>query len=550
MSSVNAPRPALYLPEPHVVARWREIGAWSDLTLGQAFARGAAVYSDVVATFHSASHPASSTLGQMHRDVLRVASALQRIGVRSGDVVALQVPTWLESAWLVGATAVLGCVIVPLVHILGPADVSYVLRESRARLLVVPDHWRNIDYLDRLAKLDKPSTLEQTIIIGEPGGRGPTDVILWKDLLDRAGDLKPSVIHPDDLAVLLYTSGTTAAPKGVQHTSRTLLAEMHTMGAAREDPRMPSLAPWPAGHIAGLLAILHLCIDGAPTVFMDQWNADEAAMLIERHCLGHMSATPFHLISLLGAAEAAGRQLGSLRDCMVGAATVPPQLVARCDAVGMNTYRCYGSSEHPTVSVGRPSDPLELRMATDGRLTAGTEVRIVDDEGRDLPSGADGEVATRGPELFGGYQREDLNSQAFLPGGWFLTGDVGRLDLEGNLTITDRKKDIIIRGGENISSRAVEDVLLQYPAIADAAAVAMPDPALGERVCAFVVPRPELRDTLVIAALKDFFVRLGIAKQLTPERLILVDELPRTAAGKVKKHELRARIRAEGAPSR
>ena len=545
MSSLNALRPPLYRPEAQVIARWRDIGAWSDLTLEQAFAQAAALHPDVVATFHSASHPASSTLGQMRRDALRVASALQRLGVRPGDVVALQVPTWLESAWLVGAAAALGGVIVPLTHILGPADVSYVLQESRARVLVMPDRWRNIDYLERLAKLDKPSTLKHTIIIGDAGARAPADGVLWRDLLDRPGDFKASAVHPDDPAVLLYTSGTTAAPKGVQHTSRTLMAEMHTMGVAREDPRMPSLAPWPAGHIAGLLAILHFCIDAAPTVFMDQWNADDAVMLIERHRLGHMSATPFHLISLLDAAEAAGCKLDSLRDCMVGAAIVPPQLVARCDAVGIHTYRCYGSSEHPTVSVGRPSDPLKLRLETDGRPTVGTEVRIVDDAGRDVPSGTDGEVATRGPELFDGYQREDLNTQAFLPGGWFLTGDVGRLDLEGNLTITDRKKDIIIRGGENISSRAVEDALLQHPAIADAAAVAMPDRAMGERVCAFVVPRPELRDTLALAALQELFLRLGIAKQLTPERLILVDELPRTAAGKVKKHELRTRIRAE-----
>ena len=542
MSCVEARRPPQYRPEAQVIARWRDVGAWSDLTLEQAFARAASLHPDVVATFHSSSRPASSKLDQTRRDALRVAAALQRLGVRPGDVVALQVPTWLESAWLVCAAAALGVVIMPLTHILGPADVSYVLRESRARLLVMPDRWRNIDYLERLANVEKPPTLEHTIIIGDHEGQLPPNGLLWKDVLEDAGDFKAPIVHPDDPAVLLYTSGTTAAPKGVQHTSRTLLAEMYTMGAARADPRMSSLAPWPAGHIAGLLAILHFCIDAAATVFMDHWDANDAAMLIERHRLGHMSATPFHLISLLNAAEASGFDLGSLRDCMVGAATVPAQLVARCDAAGIRTYKCYGSSEHPTVSVGHPSDPLKLRLETDGRPTVGTEVRIVDDFGRDLPSGAEGEVATRGPELFEGYQRADLNTQAFLPGGWFLTGDVGRLDLEGNLTITDRKKDIIIRGGENISSRAVEDVLLRHPAIADAAAVAMPDPALGERVCAFVVPRAELGDTLAIAALQEFFLRLGVAKQLTPERLILVDELPRTAAGKVKKHELRTRL--------
>ncbi|MET0986087.1 MAG: AMP-binding protein, partial [Steroidobacteraceae bacterium] len=467
---------------PHtseLAARWREIGAWRDITLAQALATAAWQHTGARAIFHSASRPAVTTVGEMHRRGLALASALQRIGVRQGDCVALQVPTWIEGAWLLHAAAALGCTIVPLVHILGPAEVSYILRAAGARIFVTPDRWRNIDYLERLSKLDHIPTLERVIVIGE---HGPRDAVLWKDLLAAAGgEVQPSAARADDLAVLLYTSGTTSAPKGVEHSSQTLLAEMHTLQQARAEPQAVTLGPWPAGHIAGLMTILHCALDGAPTIFMDQWDANDAAALIERHAIRSMSATPYHLTSLLDAAATLGHDIGTLYDCLVGATTVPPQLVARCQALGLATYRSYGSTEHPTVTTGHPADPLNARLSTDGRCTLGNEVRIVDDDGQDVLPGRDGEVVTRGPELFIGYRDTQTNRQAFLPGGWFLTGDVGQLDPTGQLTITDRKKDIIIRGGENISSRAVEDILLKHPAIADVAAVAMADKALGER---------------------------------------------------------------------
>ena len=169
---------------------------------------------------------------------------------------------------------------------------------------------------------------------------------------------------------------------------------------------------------------------------------------------------------------------------------VPPSLIRRADAAGITAYRSYGSSEHPTVTTGTIADSLDNRAATDGGLLAGNEVRLVDADGRDVPAGHDGEILTRGPELFTGYTDPALNAAAFLPGRWFRTGDVGRLDADGYLTVTDRLKDIIIRGGENISSKEVEDLLVTHPAVADVAVIASPDPVMGERVCAVIVTRP------------------------------------------------------------
>ena len=195
------------------------------------------------------------------------------------------------------------------------------------------------------------------------------------------------------------------------------------------------------------------------------------------------------------------------------------------------------------MSAGTIADPLGRRSRTDGRLLAGNQVRLVDADGRDVPPGRDGEILTRGPELFTGYTDPALNATAFLPGGWFRTGDIGRTDAEGYLTVTDRLKDIIIRGGENISAREVEDLLVTHPAVADVAVIPAPDPALGEQVCAVVVVRPGF--TFDVGQAREHFAAAGVARQKTPEVVVLVDDLPRTPSGKVRKDVLRAARRTE-----
>jgi acyl-CoA synthetase (AMP-forming)/AMP-acid ligase II len=348
----------------------------------------------------------------------------------------------------------------------------------------------------------------------------------------------------DDVCLLIYTSGTTAKPKGVQHTHNTLLAEVHGSRSTLETSSAPAnLAAFPAGHIAGVLGIARLYVFGGRTVLMDTWDAPAAARLIEEHALTSSAGAPFFLSTLLEAAEKDGRDLSSMEGYMTGAAAVSPALVERADLAGLPTYRCYGSSEHPTITSSEPSDPIEKRAFTDGALLPHNEILIVDDEGAELPLGAEGEVASRGPELFVGYSDERLNATSFLPGGWFLTGDIGVIDSDGYLTITDRKKDVIIRGGENIASKEVEDILAQHPAVRDVAVVAEPSERYGERVCAFVIPRDGA--ALSLADVQKHFAESGVAKQKTPERIEFVDEFPRTAAGKVKKFELRDRLRSE-----
>ena len=522
--------------------RWYRAGVYGERTLADEMAAGAARFPNARMIFHSDERSAEATLAEMHERSLALAGAFSALGLGPGDVVAIQVPNWLEGALVFQAAMLVGVVTLPIIHIYGPAEVGFILRQSGARAFVCPDRWRKIDYLERLEKLDRSAlpALEHVIVIGE---RAPAGALTWKELLARApARFAPHAVSPDDVCMLVYTSGTTADPKGVQHTHNTLLAEVR--GARRPlDKTLPpttGLSAFPAGHIAGVLGVARLYVHGNSTVLMDAWHAGQAAELVERHGVVSTSGTPFHLAGLLDAAERDHRDIRSLFGYVVGAASVPPALVERAEQAGVRTLRSYGSSEHPTISIGSPLDPLARRSTTDGRLGPHNEVRIVDDEGNDLPAGSPGEILSRGPELFVGYRDDRLDLDSFLPGGWFRTGDVGVLDADGYLAITDRKKDIIIRGGENISSKEVEDVLARHPAVQEAAVVAAPDPRYGERVCAFVIARSG--ESLDLAAVAKHFAATGLAVQKTPERLELVEELPRTASGKVKKFELRRRL--------
>jgi cyclohexanecarboxylate-CoA ligase len=405
-----------------------------------------------------------------------LAAALVARGIGPGDTVAVQVPNWPEAVVAYLACLAAGAVIVPIVHIYGPAEVGFIARQSGARLLIVPDRWRGIDYSGVIAAAGGISTLDDVIVIGDDVPAGCT---AWKDVEQAAaGATLPACgSQPDDVCLLVYTSGTTAEPKGVQHTHRTLIAEIqsteHLHGGG------VTLQSFPAGHIAGLLGVLRPLMGACSTVCLDSWDPALAARLIAEHRASFTAGTPLHLATLLDAAAEDGTDLSSLHSYMTGAAGVPPSLVERAERAGIPTYRCYGSTEHPTVTSGSADDPLDRRASTDGRLLPGNEMRVVDDDGRDLADGGTGEVCTRGPELFVGYRDVRMDADAFLPGGWFRTGDIGSVDAAGYLTITDRKKDVIIRGGENIASKEVEDVLARHPAVGEVAVVAVPDERYG-----------------------------------------------------------------------
>ncbi|AFR49421.1 Acyl-CoA synthetases (AMP-forming)/AMP-acid ligases II [Gordonia sp. KTR9] len=378
------------------------------------------------------------------------------------------------------------------------------------------ERWRSESYLDRISGYRDVRTLRDVVVVGA----APAGCVAWSDLIATTpAPLAASEADADDVCLLIYTSGTTSSPKGVLHSHRTLLAELNSAPAVMAaEPDAVQLVSFPPGHVAGVVSYLRPMVAGSRTVFMDAWDPAQAVRLIGEYSVTSTSGTPFHLSGLLDLADS-GVELPSLREFLVGAATVPESLIRRADAAGIRAFRCYGCTEHPTVTVGSADDPLDVRIATDGAPLPGVSIRIVGTDGNEVVNGVDGEILTRGPDRFIGYQDSELDHDTFDSAGWMRTGDLGRLDANGRLTVTDRIRDVVIRGGETISSSQLEDVLLSHPAVAEGVIVAAPDARYGEVVAAVVVPVSGARIELIDIA--EHFAVAGLARQKTPERLVL-----------------------------
>ncbi len=523
--------------------RWYDEGFYGTETVRDRIERAVERWGDRQVVVWSWFRSGATTLGEMHRRGRRLAGAFHDLGLRAGDVVAAQMPNWIEAGVLYHACVELGLVILPIIHVYGQTEVDHILRSSRAKALVSPAMWGGIDYSER----DYPARHAGLlwVVVGEP----PNGARSFEDLEAHGHDRSPRLeIHADDVHVTNYTSGTTAEPKGVLHSHNSLLAEVRAQVNSTEDVegREIMVSPNPAGHIAGLLTnFLFAAVMGQKIVMMDGWDPAACLELIEVHRATKAGGAPFFLNGMLEHPDLATRDLTSLRLFGCGGAGVPASLIEKAAAHGIFSFRSYGSTEHPSITQAFMADPVEWRAHTDGRAQLGVRLRIVDADGRDVPLGAPGEILTIGPDMCVGY-RDEAHNVAFDADGWYRTGDVGILDANGCLAITDRIKDIIIRGGENISAREVEEVLAKHPKVMEAAAVAVPDAKYGERVCAFVVVRNE-RDPLTVDEMSEHFRAAGIAKQKTPERLELVSELPRTLAGKVQKFKLRDQLTASGA---
>jgi cyclohexanecarboxylate-CoA ligase len=478
--------------------------------------------------------------------VERAAGMLARLGVRRGDVVSFQLPNWLEAALVHYATVRLGAISNPIIPIYRAREVEFVVRQARSRVLVVPDVFRRFDYRAMVDEFrGRASDLEHVLVVGEPVG---PDMLSFADELDRGGPLPDVPRSSSDPALVLYTSGTEANPKGVLHSHDTLVYECRSIIglyelAAADRVFMPS----PVTHITGLLyGLLLPFMLGTSVVLQDTWDAAVALGLIERErCSFSVGATPF-LHGLVNAPELADHDISSLSVFGCGGADVPPALIRRAhDELGITASRLYGSTECPTVTGTPLRAPLDQHADTDGRAIGESELRVVDEDGRELSPGVRGELQVRGPDLCLGYLDASLNERAFTDDGWFRTGDLAIADANGSVRIAGRSKDIIVRGGENLSAKEIEDLLFEHPAVEEIAVVGFPDPVLGERACAFVVTSAELTlDDLV-----SFLRERRVANQKLPERLRIVSALPKTASGKVQKFRLREIVKDEAVPT-
>jgi cyclohexanecarboxylate-CoA ligase len=482
------------------------------------------------------------THADVERHVAAVAGALHELGVRKGDVVSWQLPNWWEAVVLHHGILRCGAVSNPIITTNRQGELEFILRQAETKVLVHPGIFRRFDYGQMVAGLaPKLRALEHTLVV-----RGPAhDGLAFEALLEGPG--LPAEVHRNaaDPALLMYTSGTTSDPKGVVHPHATLVRENRGIVECWEltgEDRI--FMPSPVTHVTGLLYGVHLpSMVGIPVVLQDVWDPSAALELIERHrCTFLVAATPF-LHGLTYSEDLPVRDVSSLRFVACGGADMPPRLIRDAEAnLGAIVARGYGLTEYPTATQGQASDTLADRAETDGRPAPWTELRVVDDAGNDLTANATGELLVRGPERFTGYLVAPTDEDVFDADGWFATGDLATLDDLGRLTIQGRKKDIILRGGENISVKEVEDHLHAHPKIAEVAIVAMPDPVMVERACAFVVPAGDEAPTL--PELAEYLTGRGLAIQKVPERLEHIDGLPKNLAGKVQKFKLRERIEA------
>ena len=534
------------------IQRYTRSGAWRNVTLADLAQRRASITPERCAVLQG---ERALSFGQVMEEARRLAAAFVAAGLRPGDVVSFQLPNWTETMAINIAACLTGLVVNPIVPIYRDAEVRYILRDCRAKLFFVPESFRNFDYSAMAGRLRRelPDLREVIVVRGEaPGCRS------YVELLESGERAVPShePIDPNAVKLVLYTSGTTGNPKGVLHSHNTILSEIDAViGYWGIDENDVVLMPSPVTHITGYLYALEIAFAaGVRVVFMERWNAREAAELIVRHGVTFsVGATPF-LKELTDEVDRCEAALPSLRLFISGGAPVPPELIRRANRSLGNcrAFRVYGSTEAPTITLGiRTRNEAELGAITDGRIV-NHEVRICDaHSGAQLADGADGEICARGPELMLGYTEWKQTAEAFDADGFFHTGDLGARSHGDFLTVSGRKKDLIIRGGENISPKEIEDVLHQLPSVKEAAVVAMPHARMGETVCAYVIPQPG--HTVDVPALATWLERAGLARQKFPERVEVVQELPRTASGKVQKNILRERIasqiEAERSPS-
>jgi cyclohexanecarboxylate-CoA ligase len=426
-----------------------------------------------------------------------LAGGLRAAGVRRGDVVAWQAPNWPEVAALFRACWQLGAVAAPLHHQAGAAEVAAMLATLSPRLFLPVDELRA-----RVAAL-------------------------------RAGPAcSTAAARPSDLAVVLFTGGSTGTPKAVLHTHRGLAHKARTMVAAHGLTATDVvLMPAPLAHVSGLLnGVLVPGAAGMRTVLMERWDPEQALRLVADERVTFMVGPPTFFVGMMSAPGFEPGRVASLRLVSSGGAGVTPAFVDDATArLGARVKRSYGSTEAPTITSSAADDPLARARDTDGRPVGQARLRIA----------ADGELLVRGPELFAGYL-DPAETHAAVTRGWFHTGDLARIDADGWLTITGRKKDVIIRGGENIGTAEVEAALEAHPAVQAAAVVGYPDDLMGERVCAFVVADAAFD----LDACRAWFATRGVARFKTPERVEHLDALPVLAAGKVDRATLRTLARA------
>ena len=531
-------------PSTDRAAHFRELGYWDDSTLVSFLDHwaDAAPEHAYVSDGHGA-----YTYGAFRDAAWQLSAALLELGAQPGDRIAVQLSNWNEFFLVYAANARVGIVTIPVVPVYREKEVGHILANSGAVGFVTSGVFRGFDHAAMATAIaaDLPGLRFRVIVRGE----ATNGAVAFDDLLAASHDLTtiPPAPTADDRHVILYSSGTEANAKGCLHTwnSASFLPKqaVAALGMTGDDV---VFMPSPVTHALGLtLGVMAPTVAGAAVHLLDVFDPAEALRRIGEHgCTGTASPAPF-IRMMLDAFDPAEHDVSKLRFWLSAGAAIPGPLVTEAAEkfAGCRVVSAYGSSEVMMATICRPEDSVERVATSDGAPVPGVQIRIVGADGAEAPTGEPGEIRYRGPGRLVEYWNDpSLTSAATDDDGWWRTGDLGKVDADGYLRVTGRLKDIIIRGGFNISAREVEEALLTHPAVANVAVVGLPDPQLGEKACAVLQLRPGA--TIDLAELKDFLAgqhKLAVWK--VPERIEVVEEFPTTATGKIKKFALRDRYR-------
>ncbi|WP_097481195.1 medium-chain fatty-acid--CoA ligase [Escherichia coli] len=523
-------------------AAYRQQGLWGDASLADYWQQTARAMPDKIAVVDN--HGASYTYSALDHAASCLANWMLAKGIESGDRIAFQLPGWCEFTVIYLACLKIGAVSVPLLPSWREAELVWVLNKCQAKMFFAPTLFKQTRPVDLILPLQNQLPQLQQIVGVDKLAPATSSLSLSQIIADNTPLTTAITTHGDELAAVLFTSGTEGLPKGVMLTHNNILASERAycarLNLTWQDVFM---MPAPLGHATGFLhGVTAPFLIGARSVLLDIFTPDACLALLEQQrCTCMLGATPF-VYDLLNVLEKQPADLSALRFFLCGGTTIPKKVARECQQLGIKLLSVYGSTESSPHAVVNLDDPLSRFMHTDGYAAAGVEIKVVDDARKTLPPGCEGEEASRGPNVFMGYFDEpELTARALDEEGWYYSGDLCRMDEAGYIKITGRKKDIIVRGGENISSREVEDILLQHPKIHDACVVAMPDERLGERSCAYVVLKAP-HHSLSLEEVVAFFSRKRIAKYKYPEHIVVIEKLPRTASGKIQKFLLRKDI--------
>lgn len=470
--------------------------------------------------------------------VAKAAGAFRAMGIGKRDVVAIMLPNWWEFVVAAYALGRIGAVPNPLMHIFRERELRFMLGFADTKAIIIPRTFRGHDFQAMLDSLKPELPRLQHIIVVDGAENRSFDELVMNSGAAPVTASAGTPPAPDEMAVLMYTSGTTGEPKGVMHCFNTLLACAKALGTrfglAADDVHFGST---PFGHMTGYAAVMIQALYyGSTVVMQDVWEPKAGAAVMAREGVTHMAAaTPF--LADICRVVSEGAETPKLRTFLCGGAQIPPIVIDQArKLLNLNVSSLWGMTESLAGSLTEPEKSVDKSACTDGRAVDGVELLVADETLRPIPTGTTGRLYFRGSQQFlGYYKKPGLDGRG--PEGWFDTGDMAYMDKDGYIRIDGRTKDIIIRGGENVPVVEIESILYNHPRIADVAVVGFPDKRMGERGCAFLV----LKDgsEFSISELQEWMTKSGAAKQYWPEAIEVIEVMPRTASGKIQKFMLR-----------